>query len=87
MIRTKSVYSPIDRQRDGLRILTTRIRGRGGSAPGPTASDCRRLWAVKKVYHAKSVVQYQWRKGKSSELFTLGQNLKWKLTTSRELFQ
>jgi uncharacterized protein YeaO (DUF488 family) len=29
MIRTKSVYSPIDRQRDGLRILATRIRGRG----------------------------------------------------------
>jgi hypothetical protein len=63
------------------------IQIKGGSAPGPTASDCRRLWAVKKVYHAKSVVQYQWRKGKSSEFFTLGQNLKWKLTTSRELFQ
>jgi uncharacterized protein YeaO (DUF488 family) len=29
MIRTKSVYSPIDRKKDGLRILTTRIRGRG----------------------------------------------------------
>jgi uncharacterized protein YeaO (DUF488 family) len=29
MIRTKSVYSPIDRQRDGLRILATRMRGRG----------------------------------------------------------
>ena len=28
MIRTKSVYSPIDRKRDGLRILATRIRGR-----------------------------------------------------------
>jgi uncharacterized protein YeaO (DUF488 family) len=29
MIRTKSVYSPIDREKDGLRILATRIRGRG----------------------------------------------------------
>jgi uncharacterized protein YeaO (DUF488 family) len=29
MIRTKSVYSPIDRKQDGLRILATRIRGRG----------------------------------------------------------
>jgi uncharacterized protein YeaO (DUF488 family) len=28
MIRTKSVYSPIDRKRDGLRILATRFRGR-----------------------------------------------------------
>lgn len=29
MIRTKSVYSPIERHKDGLRILATRIRGRG----------------------------------------------------------
>lgn len=29
MILTKSVTSPIDRQRDGLRILATRFRGRG----------------------------------------------------------
>jgi uncharacterized protein YeaO (DUF488 family) len=27
MIRTKSVYSPIDRKRDGLRILATRFHG------------------------------------------------------------
>src|SRR5437870_527649 len=29
MIRTKSVQSPIDRRVDGLRILATRVRGRG----------------------------------------------------------
>jgi uncharacterized protein YeaO (DUF488 family) len=29
MIKTKSVYSPIERQKDGLRILATRFRGRG----------------------------------------------------------
>lgn len=29
MIRTKSVSSPIERQIDGLRILATRLRGRG----------------------------------------------------------
>ena len=29
MIRTKSVSSPIDRKRDGLRILAARYRGRG----------------------------------------------------------
>lgn len=29
MIRTKSVQSPIVRNKDGLRILATRIRGRG----------------------------------------------------------
>ena len=29
MLQTKSVHSHIDRQRDGLRILATRFRGRG----------------------------------------------------------
>ncbi len=29
MIRTKCVFEPIDRKRDGLRILATRFRGRG----------------------------------------------------------
>src|SRR5688572_24438703 len=29
MIRTKSVNSPIERNKDGLRILATRFRGRG----------------------------------------------------------
>jgi uncharacterized protein YeaO (DUF488 family) len=29
LIKTKSVWSPIDRRGDGLRILATRIRGRG----------------------------------------------------------
>ena len=28
MIRTKSVFSPIDKKRDGLRLLVTRYRGR-----------------------------------------------------------
>ena len=29
MVRTKSVWSPIERKRDGLRILAARFRGRG----------------------------------------------------------
>jgi uncharacterized protein YeaO (DUF488 family) len=29
VLKTKSVWSPIDRKRDGLRILATRFRGRG----------------------------------------------------------
>jgi len=29
MIKTKSVYSPIDANADGLRVLVTRFRGRG----------------------------------------------------------
>ena len=29
MLKTKSYWSPIDRKRDGLRILATRFRARG----------------------------------------------------------
>ena len=29
MVKTKSVYSAIERNKDGLRILVTRYRGRG----------------------------------------------------------
>lgn len=29
MLRTKSIHSPIEPQQDGLRILATRLRGRG----------------------------------------------------------
>src|SRR5712671_3484846 len=29
MLKTKSIWSPIDRKSDGLRILATRFRGRG----------------------------------------------------------
>ena len=32
MVRTKSVWSPINRRTDGIRILVTRFRGRGMSA-------------------------------------------------------
>lgn len=32
MIRTKSVWSPIDRRKDGMRLLVTRYRGRGMKA-------------------------------------------------------
>jgi len=63
------------------------IQIKGGSTPAPAAEDCLRLWEVKKVYHAKAVVQFQWRKGQSSECHTLGRNLQWKVTTGRALFE
>ncbi len=52
----------------------------------PIGNLGRRLWEVKKMYHAKAVVQFQWRKGKYSEFSVLQRNRKWKGTTSRELF-
>jgi len=73
------------KQGDLFDIILIQIKG--GSAPPPSASDCRRLWEVRKVYHAKAVVQFQWRKGKSSEFSVLQRSLRWKRTTSRELFE
>jgi len=82
---TKQPSGDILKRGDLFDIILIQIKG--GSAAGPTASDCRRLWQVKKVYQAKAVVQFQWRKGQSSKFFTLKRNLKWKLTRSRELFE
>jgi hypothetical protein len=59
---------------------------KGGSAPGPTSEDCRRLREVAKRYRAKAIAQFQWRKGESSKFFVLSRSLKWQPTTSRELF-
>jgi hypothetical protein len=63
------------------------IQIRGGSARGPTVSDNMRLWEVKRLYRAKSIVQFQWRKSESSRFFVLARDLKWKPTTTRELFE
>ena len=82
---TKQPTGDILKRGDLFDIILIQVKG--GSARGPTASDCRRLSAVKKVYRAKSVVQFQWRKGKSSQFSVLQRSLKWKMTTSRELFE
>jgi hypothetical protein len=62
------------------------IQIKGGSAPGPTREDCLRLREVKRLYRAKAVVQFQWRKGESSKFFVLGWGLQWKPSTDRKLF-
>jgi hypothetical protein len=63
------------------------IQIKGGSARGPTINDNIRLREVQRLYRAKSVVQFQWRKGESSRFFVLRRDLTWKPTTSRELFE
>jgi hypothetical protein len=62
------------------------IQVKGGSARNPTGNDCLRLRKVASLYRAKAVVQFQWRKGKSSKFFVLGRNLKWTPTTNQTLF-
>jgi len=63
------------------------IQIKGGSARGPSANDCLRLREVAKQYRAKAVVQFQWRKAKSSSFFVLTRNMTWKPTTGEELFR
>lgn len=62
------------------------IQIKGGSARGPTQGDCVRLREVKRLYRAKAVVLFEWRKGLSSQFFVLGRNQQWAPTTSQALF-
>jgi hypothetical protein len=85
-IRKNSKQPPGEVLKRGDLFDMVLIQVKGGSARGPTEADCRRLQEVKRIYRAKSVVQFQWRNGKSSRFFVLGRNLKWKLTTGRTVF-
>jgi len=86
-IRKNSKQPPGDTLKRGDLFDIILIQIKGGSARCPTVSDCRRLRNVKRIYHARPVVQFQWRKGESSQFSVLQRNLKWKVTTSRDLFE
>ncbi len=86
-IRKNTAQPPGDILKRGDLFDIVLVQVKGGSSAAPTMDDCRRLRQVARVYRAKTVVQFQWRKGKSSEFFELGRNLKWKPTTSRALFE
>lgn len=67
MVRAKSVWSPIDRRRDGLRISATRFRGRGLSTTRydvcmPSLGPSERLLRsgqAGRITWAKFVKEYQ----------------------------
>jgi hypothetical protein len=82
---TKQPTGNILKRGDLFDIILIQIKG--GAARGPTRDDCLRLREVKRLYRAKAVVQFQWRKGKSSKFFCLGRNLGWTPTSSEELFE
>jgi uncharacterized protein YeaO (DUF488 family) len=74
MIRTKSVYSPIDRNHDGFRILAARIRGRGMSKRrydvwmanlGPSEK-------LLKLRHAEKITWAEFKRRYRKELFEGG---------------
>jgi hypothetical protein len=63
------------------------IQVKGGSARGPTASDCARLRKVARRYHARAIAQFQWKKGDSSSFFVLGRGTDWNEIKPAELFR
>jgi hypothetical protein len=63
------------------------IQVKGGSARGPTASDCARLRKVARQYHARAVAQFQWKKADSSSFFVLGRGTHWEEIEPVELFR
>ena len=63
------------------------IQIKGGSAPEPTQDDCIRLKEVARIYRAKSIVQFQWKKGVSSTFLELDRRtLKWKPSEASDIF-
>lgn len=63
------------------------IQIKGGSARGPTENDCRRLRQVAKVYRAKEIVQFQWRRGETSKFSVLRRENEWIPSSSQEIFK
>jgi hypothetical protein len=63
------------------------VQVKSGAAAGPTLDDRRRLREVARLYRATAIVQFQWRRRKSSRFFELDEDLQWKPTTSRALFE
>ena len=62
------------------------VQIKGGSAGQPTTEDTHRLREVAKLYKARSVVQFQWKKGKIAEFSVLTRNLEWKPSTGIAIF-
>ncbi len=54
---------------DLFEIILVQIKG--GSAAWPTASDIKRLRAVRRHYRARAVVLASWRKGPEPTFFVL----------------
>ncbi len=74
MIRTESVYSPIEAHRDGLRVLATRFRGRR------LRKHRYHIWMANlapseqllRVYHSNKVTSGEFARRYRAELFKDG---------------
>jgi hypothetical protein len=62
------------------------IQMKGGSARTPTMAEKRRLQDVAQHYAAREVVLFEWKRGKGTAFYTLGNALEWRPSTRREIF-
>lgn len=63
------------------------IQTKGGTAPGPTEGDKRRLLKVGDFYNAKYIVLTEWKKGKVPIFKKLLRNLKWEEINPKFIFK
>ena len=83
----KDAAPPADRtlkRGDLFEIVLVQIKG--GSSRLPSESDRRRLRAVARIYRAKEIVLFQWRRGEPCEWFRLGPRLRWTRATGSDVF-
>lgn len=62
------------------------VQVKGGSAAAPTLSDRRRLKLVGKRYRAHAIVLFSWQPGVSSQFHVLDRQLRWGLSSSKNIF-
>jgi hypothetical protein len=86
-IRKSSAQPTDDDLKRGDLFDVLLIQVKGGSARGPTVSDCARLRKVARRYHASAIAQFQWKKGDSSSFFVLGRGTDWHQINPTDLFR
>lgn len=74
----KNHGEPFDGTKRGDTFQIILIQVKGGYAAKPTAEDAKRLRAVARYHHARTVLLATWKKGKTTQFFSLGQNRAWR---------
>jgi hypothetical protein len=83
--RTAQPAEPILKRGDLFEIILIQVKG--GSARGPTDDDCARLRKIAAYYHAKDIVQFQWKRAESSQFLRLERGPRWQVVEPASLFR
>jgi len=62
------------------------IQVKGGSAPGPTDNDIKRLRLVGNEYHAENIVLFHWQDKKKTAFQKLDAKGEWRDATAADIF-